>query len=128
MAIEYKEPLSREEVVKELVKTLTAEDGAGSDLTNPYYEPGKFDNYVEIDDGNGGAIDVDHLASDVLHMIDNAVADTLNNIASKMLENDMIIRSNKASKDDPYLRGRADTYQSVWSELQALSDKFKKAH
>lgn len=128
MTIEYKEPLSREEVVKELVNTLTAEDGAGSDLTNPYYEPGKFDNYVEIDDGNGGAIDVDHLASDVLHMIDNAVADTLKIIALKMMENERIIRSNKSIEDNQYLRGRADTYLSVWSELQALSDKFKKAH
>lgn len=128
MAIEYKEPMSREHVVGELAQTLIAEDGAGSDLTDPYYEPGAFENRVEIDQGNGGTIDIDHLASDVLRMIDTAVADTLDNIALKMMDNDKIIRDSNNMEAHTYLRGRADTYQSVWSDLQVLANKFRGAH
>lgn len=128
MTIEYKEPMSREHVVGELAQTLIAEDGAGSDLTDPYYEPGAFENRVEIDQGNGGTIDIDHLASDVLILIDKAVVNVLGDIIAKMQDNDKIIRSNDSIETNRYLQGRADTYQSVWAELQVLADKFKKGH
>lgn len=128
MAIEYKEPLSREHVTSELAKTLIAEDGAGSDLVHPVHEHGQFECRVSIDGGNGGTIDVDHLASDVLHMINTAVADTLDNIAQKMMDNDKIIRDNNSMKAHTYLRGRADTYQNVCSDLQVLANKFRVAH
>lgn len=128
MTIEYEAPLSREQIINKLAETLTAEDGAGSDLTDPYYEAGAFENRVEIDGGNGGTIDLDHLASDVMNLIDLAVSEILGNIVTKMQENDKIIRSNETIETNRYLQGRADTYQSVWAELQVLTDKFKKGN
>ncbi|AYQ99339.1 hypothetical protein PBI_CANTARE_119 [Brevibacterium phage Cantare] len=128
MSVEYKKPLTRKKVIETLADTLVARDGAGSDLAHPVYECNEFDDFVVIDGGNGGTIDVGHLASDVLRLIDLAVVEVLNNVVTKMQENDKIIRSNETIETNRYLQGRADTYQSVWAELQVLADKFKKGH
>ena len=59
-------PITRETIENRLTETLQAEDGAGSDLSTGERN-GEWLEVLEY-----GAIDIEHLASEVIHMIEEA--------------------------------------------------------
>lgn len=60
--------ITREDIEARLLETLQAEDGAGSAMrVSDYNEP-----WLELDLNHENSIDIHHLASDIIQMIEDA--------------------------------------------------------